>query len=85
MAKVEIAMLFQTKKLEMLSMLLKNVEMKDIKAAVDAYPCDEEMAKNQARLSIREKERLELRLGMTQSQIKLDKTVEVKYFGCMYE
>ena len=46
------------KELEMLSRLLKSFGMKDVKAVVDAYPCDGYMAKKRTIT--------ELRLGLVQ-------------------
>ena len=40
-----LAMLYWRKELEMLSRILKSYEVKNVNAVVDAYPCDEDIAK----------------------------------------
>ena len=65
----------------MLLRLLKNYGTKEIKAVIDAYPCDGATAKNQtvssfhlAEIVIGEKSQIELRLGLVQIPFALDES-----------
>ena len=60
----------------MLSRLLKSFGMRNVKAVVDAYPYDGDIAKNQTIFSfdLAEKQQLEQRLGLLQIPVALDET-----------
>ena len=74
-------MLYWKKEIEVLSRLLKTFGMKEVKAMVDVYPCDGDMAKNLTAISfhwaeivIGEKNQTDLRLDLVQIPVALDES-----------
>ena len=83
-------MLYWKKEIEVLSRLLKTFGMKEVKAMVDVYPCDGDMAKNLTAISfhwaeivIGEKIKQIWDWIWCKFQLHLMNQMEMKYFGCM--